>query len=148
VGFLKTSFLYRPTAFSKNNEVEKWLKSWIYWIWYLLKIPIFETIWGVLIFPLMMSFSSLEWLADFFDFFYPASSFTANADTLKWNQFFQQIIFFTNATIDFLIVVLIWVSGALMILSVLLDLVSSQNYNFRNHLGDSILSIDEVFFIP
>ena len=118
LGFLKTSFLYRSTTFSKNNEVAKWLKTWIYWIWYHLKIPIIETIWGILIFPLMMYFSSLEWLADFLDFLFPVSSFKANADTLKLNQFFRQILFFTIATLDFLIAVIIWLSGALMILCV------------------------------
>ena len=115
--FSKPLFLYRSTTFSKNNKVAKWLKTWIYWIWYLLKIPIYETILGILIFPLMMHFSSLEWCPDFLDFLFPAS-YDANADTLKLNQFFRQILFFTNATLDFLIAVILWVSGALMILCV------------------------------
>ena len=96
----------------------------------------------------MMYFSSLEWLADFLDFLFHVSSFEANADTLKLNQFFRQILFFTIATLDFLIAVIIWLSGALMILCVLLDLVSSQNSDFRSHLGDPNLSIGDAFFSP
>ena len=92
----------------------------------------------------MMYFLSLEWLADFLS---PTSSFEADADTFELNQFLQKILFFTNTTLDFTIAVLIWVSGALMILCVLLDLVSSQNSDFRNHLGDPNLPIDDLFFI-
>ena len=91
----------------------------------------------------MMYFLTFEWLADFL---FPASSF--EADTLELNQFLQKMLFFTNATLDFIIAVLIWVSGVLMILCVLLDLVSSQNSDFRNHLGDPNLSIGDAFFIP
>ena len=138
LNFLKKYFLYRSTTFSKNNAVAKWLKSWTYWIWYLLKIPIFETIWGILIFPLMMYFLSLECLEDFSDFLVPTS---ANADTLELNQFFRLILSFINATLLILYsinAVLIWVSGALIILSVF-----TQEFNkFLSHPPLAIWKID------
>jgi hypothetical protein len=89
----------------------------------------------------MKYFSSLEWLADFLDFLFTASSFKANADTLKLNQFFRQILFFTNATLDFLIAVLIWVSGALMILRVF---TSKNKNNTFGYLKNSCNKITEA----